>query len=45
MKKDANSVLNEWSNTVHSLLNLIVKTNHLIMKEEMIHSITKNLAE
>jgi 26S proteasome regulatory subunit N5 len=35
-KKDANTVLNEWSNTVHSLLDLIVKTNHLITKEEMI---------
>ncbi|KAI8895403.1 hypothetical protein BC833DRAFT_623051 [Globomyces pollinis-pini] len=42
-KKDANSVLNEWSNTIHSLLDLIVKTNHLIAKEEMVHSITKNI--
>ena len=38
-KKDANVVLNEWSGTVHSLLDLIVKTTHLIAKEEMIHSI------
>jgi 26S proteasome regulatory subunit N5 len=40
-KKDANVVLNEWSSTVHSLLDLIVKTNHLITKEEMVHSITQ----
>jgi 26S proteasome regulatory subunit N5 len=40
-KKDANFVLNEWSSTVHSLLDLIVKTNHLITKEEMVHTITQ----
>ncbi|KAJ3369449.1 26S proteasome non-ATPase regulatory subunit 12 [Kappamyces sp. JEL0680] len=35
-RKDANAVLNEWSGTVHSLLDLIVKTTHLITKEEMV---------
>ncbi|KAJ3320022.1 26S proteasome non-ATPase regulatory subunit 12 [Boothiomyces sp. JEL0866] len=44
-KKDANTVLNEWSSTIHSLLDLIVKTNHLIMKEEMVHTITKQITE
>lgn len=32
-------ILNEWSNSIHSLLDLIVKTNHLITKEEMVHSL------
>ncbi len=32
-------MLNEWSNSIHSLLDLIVKTNHLITKEEMVHSL------
>ncbi|KAJ3270195.1 26S proteasome non-ATPase regulatory subunit 12 [Terramyces sp. JEL0728] len=44
-KKDANTVLNEWSSTIHTLLDLIVKTNHLIMKEEMVHTITKQITE
>jgi 26S proteasome regulatory subunit N5 len=42
-RKDVNSLLNEWSQTVHSLLDLIVKTTHLITKEEMVHSITKQI--
>lgn len=32
-KKDANEVLNTWSNDINSLLNLIEKTCHLISKE------------
>jgi 26S proteasome regulatory subunit N5 len=32
-KKDANEILNNWSNDINSLLNLIEKTCHLISKE------------
>ncbi|CAG8526886.1 12562_t:CDS:10 [Ambispora gerdemannii] len=39
--KDANTVLNDWSNNVNSLLGLIEKTCHLITKEEMLHSIAR----
>ncbi|KAI8816241.1 uncharacterized protein EV422DRAFT_299764 [Fimicolochytrium jonesii] len=35
-RKDPASVLNEWSGSVASLLELIVKTTHLITKEEMV---------
>lgn len=35
--KDPNEVLNDWSNNIDSLMNLVGKTNHLISKEEMIH--------
>ncbi len=38
--QDPNGILNDWADNIHSLLNLIVKTNHLITKEEMVHSIT-----
>lgn len=41
VKKDANSILNEWSSDINSLLNLVEKTCHLISKEEMVHSIAK----
>jgi 26S proteasome regulatory subunit N5 len=37
--QDPTVMLNEWSNSIHSLLDLIVKTNHLITKEEMVHSL------
>ena len=37
--KEPCTVLNDWSRQLHSLLDLIVKTNHLITKEEMVHSI------
>ncbi|KAJ3145529.1 26S proteasome non-ATPase regulatory subunit 12 [Geranomyces variabilis] len=37
-KRDANSTLNEWSTNITSLLDLIVKTTHLITKEEMVAS-------
>ncbi|CAG8680306.1 31577_t:CDS:2, partial [Racocetra persica] len=39
--KDANQVLNDWSNNINSLLALIEKTCHLITKEEMLHSIAR----
>jgi len=39
--KNANQVLNDWSNNINSLLGLIEKTCHLITKEEMLHSIAK----
>lgn len=42
---DPNSILNEWSQNISSLLELIVKTNHLIAKEEMVNSITKVITE
>ena len=38
-KKDANEILNNWSNDINSLLNLIEKTCHLISKE--VCSLTK----
>ncbi|KAI8912094.1 hypothetical protein DFJ77DRAFT_432383 [Powellomyces hirtus] len=37
-KRDANTTLNEWSTNITSLLELIVKTTHLITKEEMVAS-------
>lgn len=42
-RKDPNTVLNEWSHNINSLLDLIVKTQHLITKEEMVHSISRQL--
>ncbi|KAI8911773.1 hypothetical protein EDD86DRAFT_188772 [Gorgonomyces haynaldii] len=44
-KEDPNTILNKWSQNVSSLLDLIVKTSHLIQKEEMVHSITKVITE
>lgn len=35
--KDPNDVLNEWSNHLNSLMQIVNKTTHLINKEEMIH--------
>jgi 26S proteasome regulatory subunit N5 len=32
-------VLNSWAGNIHSLLDLIAKTKHLITKEEMLHQI------
>jgi 26S proteasome regulatory subunit N5 len=43
-KKHPDQVLNEWSGQVNELLKLISKTNHLITKEEMVHSIIKPAA-
>jgi 26S proteasome regulatory subunit N5 len=42
---DANTILNQWSGNINSLLELVVKTTHLIAKEEMVHSITKVITE
>lgn len=36
--QSADQILNTWNTDVDSLLSLIVKTNHQIAKEEMIHS-------
>ena len=36
---NAESSLNAWSGDVNSLLAVIEKTNHLIEKEEVLHSI------
>lgn len=33
VKKDANQILNGWSNDINTLLNLVEKTCHLISKE------------
>jgi 26S proteasome regulatory subunit N5 len=38
-KKNTNEVLNEWSRTIVDVLDLLVKTNHLINKEEMVQKI------
>ncbi|KAJ4444640.1 hypothetical protein ANN_06436 [Periplaneta americana] len=35
--KDPNDVLNDWSNHLSSLMQLVNKTTHLINKEEMVH--------
>ncbi|KPM10519.1 26S proteasome non-ATPase regulatory subunit 12-like protein [Sarcoptes scabiei] len=37
MSKNPNEVLNDWSFSIDSLMNLVGKINHLINKEEMIH--------
>ena len=37
--KESVTVLNDWSNSIHSLLGLVVKTNHLITKEEMVNTV------
>lgn len=35
--KDPNDVLNDWSNHLSTLMQLVNKTTHLINKEEMVH--------
>ncbi|KAL2911978.1 proteasome regulatory particle subunit [Polyrhizophydium stewartii] len=42
-RKDPNAILNEWSHNINDLLDLIVKTGHLITKEEMVHSIKQTI--
>lgn len=37
--KSANSLLNDWSGDISSLLNLVESTCHLIHKENMIHKV------
>ena len=44
-RKDPSAVLNEWSQDINSLLGLIVKTTHLIAKEEMVGTITQKMQE
>lgn len=39
---DEHVLLNQWSSQVDSLLTLLVKTNHMISKEEMAHSILQS---
>lgn len=39
---DEHILLNQWSSQVDSLLTLLVKTNHMISKEEMAHNIQKS---
>ena len=39
---DEHVLLNQWSSQVDSLLTLLVKTNHMISKEEMAYSILQN---
>jgi 26S proteasome regulatory subunit N5 len=36
-------VLDEWSQKISSVLEMIVKTNHLIAKEEMVEKISMKL--
>ena len=36
-EKDPNEMLNEWSHNISDLLGLVMKTTHLINKEEMVH--------
>lgn len=36
--KSADTILNQWNTQVDSLLSLMVKTNHQIAKEEMVHA-------
>ena len=39
--KHAEDVMNDWSRSVHDLLELVNKTTHLIAKEEMVHQISQ----
>jgi 26S proteasome regulatory subunit N5 len=42
-KSDPNTILNDWSRNINSLLELINKTTHQIAKEEMVKSIATAL--
>ena len=35
--QDPNDMLNNWSHSVSDLLSLVMKTTHLVNKEEMVH--------
>lgn len=35
--KEPNDILNDWSNNLNTLMQLVNKTTHLINKEEMVH--------
>ena len=43
-RRNPEEVITSWSHDIHSLLELIATTTHLIMKEEMVHKITKTTA-
>merc|ERR1712029_1339203 len=36
-QKDPNDMLNSWSHSISELLSLVMKTTHLVNKEEMVH--------
>lgn len=38
-KKSPQDILNQWSNNLNSLMNIINKTCHLINKEETVHAV------
>lgn len=38
-QKDPNDILNDWSFNINTLMQLVNKTNHLIVKEEMVHKL------
>jgi 26S proteasome regulatory subunit N5 len=40
-KLDPEETMNEWTHKIHSLLQLVAKTTHLIAKEEMVHKIAQ----
>ena len=40
-RKNPDDILDAWSNKMSEVLDQVVKVNHLIAKEEMIHSISK----
>ena len=35
--QDPNDMLNNWSHSISELLSLVMKTTHLVNKEEMVH--------
>eukprot|EP00096_Caligus_rogercresseyi_P002617 TRINITY_DN147_c1_g1_i1.p1 TRINITY_DN147_c1_g1~~TRINITY_DN147_c1_g1_i1.p1 ORF type:complete len:515 (+),score=187.08 TRINITY_DN147_c1_g1_i1:200-1546(+) len=40
--QEPNDLLNEWSNNISQLMGLVMKTTHLINKEEMLHKLVHN---
>ncbi|KAK3585181.1 hypothetical protein CHS0354_001816 [Potamilus streckersoni] len=38
-QKDPNDILNDWSVSINTLMQLVNKTTHLITKEEMVHKL------
>ena len=36
-QQDPNDMLNSWSHNISELLSLVMKTTHLVNKEEMVH--------
>eukprot|EP00128_Syssomonas_multiformis_P004855 Colp12_sorted_trinity150504_noHs@35410 len=37
-KKDPNNILNDWSNSINTMMRLLEQSTHLITKEEMVHA-------